>query len=76
MEITVIKADLSNAETGGGFREVKAEITLDSSLPYRQQRNTLLYEALGSMLDYVISHEELLDISIALGDALDQLGSE
>ena len=76
MEITVHKVDLSTADTGGGYREVKADITIDSSLPYRQQRGALIYEALASMLDDVIGHNNLLDIANTLGDSLDQLGGE
>ena len=76
MEITVHKADLSGVDSGGGYREVKAEITIDSSMPYRQQRRALIYETLASMLGDVIEHNNLLDIANTLDGALDQLGEE
>jgi hypothetical protein len=72
MEITITTEDLSMVDSGGGHRRLLAEIHIDSNLPRRQQRQALLYETLGALLSYSISHENLLDIAIVLGDALDQ----
>jgi len=73
MEIQVQKENLSEHDTGGGYREVVANIRIDETLPPGMQRRVLIYEALGAMLDYVLTHEQLGDISDTLNDALDQL---
>ena len=73
MEITITKEDLSNVDTGGGCRVVTAEIVIDTSQSKRQQRQAVLYETLAVMLDYVISHERLQEMTETLGEALDQI---
>jgi len=76
MEIEVIKEDISQVDSGGGCRRAVSEITIDISLPHRQQRQAAIYETLSLMLDYVISHERLSEMTETLGEVLDQLGGE
>ena len=73
MDIEVKVEDLSQVDCGGGLREVKAVVTIDKTQSYRLQRQHLLYESLASMLEYVIPHEIILDITNELGNTLDQL---
>ena len=74
MEITLTKSDISEYDTGGGTREVEAVITIDSKLSPRLQRQVAIYETLGCMLGYALTHEQLETITDTLGDVLDQLG--
>lgn len=73
MEITIEKNNGILGNFDDGCREVEATITLASNLPTRRQRETVIYEALAAMLGYVIPHNQLLDITNTLMDALDQV---
>ena len=75
VEITVIRADLSNADTGGGYREIVCNVTIDDTQSPWQQRQAVIYEALSALFPSV-SHEYILDACETLGEALDQLGIE
>jgi len=72
MDVQVNLEPLPHVDTGGGFREVKAEITIDSTQPRWRQRQAVIYETAASMLSSVLSHEAIIDLTIAIGDALDQ----
>jgi len=74
MEITILKdKDLAQHDTGGGTRDVRVVISVDASLPLRRQRGVVIYETLGCLIGFVISHEYLDEIATILVDALDQL---
>ncbi len=73
MEIAVQRDDLSALDCGGGYRLVSAEIFVDSHQSVRQQCQAAIYETLGLMLDNVISHERLQEMTDTLGEVLDQL---
>lgn len=75
MEFTVVLEPLTT-RTGGGTREVLSIITIDSNLDAHTQRRVLIYEALGSMLDYILSHDQLDEITYRLEDVLDQMEGE
>lgn len=60
-------------DTGGGYRITRAAIYIDSSLPQRMKRKIALYESLGSLLEYALSHEQIEEISDILLEVLDQL---
>jgi len=51
MEIELKQEDLSNFDTGGGAREIKASITIDSNMPYRRKREAVIFETLAVFLD-------------------------
>ena len=51
MNIEVKLEDLSEFDTGGGMREVNAKITIDSKMPYRRQREAVIFETLALFLD-------------------------
>ena len=65
--------ELSGHDTGGGTREVRGVIEIDSNLHPREQRHVLIYETLGCCLDYVLPHQQLEDLADTISDALDQL---
>ena len=72
--ITVhLDSSLKYHDTGGGCRETFASIFVDDSLTKRQQRKVVIYETLGSLLEYAITHEQLEDIADKLMSALDQI---
>lgn len=74
MEITVKKEDLNAVETGGGFRELTAVITIDSSKPLRSQKIALIYETLACFLEPMLSREFVEMLAEQLVEALDELG--
>jgi len=73
---TVHKVDLSDHDTGGGFREVDAVITIDSSLPRRRQEETLIHEILGVYLGPVVSTEDIGEMAGAIARELELLRGE
>lgn len=72
IEVTRVK-DLSLHDTGGGTRDVKAVITVDDNMPPRMQRKVVLYETIGLVLGYIMTHEQVDDFANLLLDVLDQL---
>jgi hypothetical protein len=60
-------------DCGGGYRTTRGEIYIDSSLPQRMKRKIALYESLGSLLEYSLTHEQIEDISDVLLSVLDQI---
>ena len=60
-------------DTGGGYRITRGEICIDASLSQRMKRKIALYESLGSLLEFCLSHEQLEEVSDILVDVLDQL---
>ena len=72
IDITVSKEDLSNHDTGGGTRIVKAEITVDSSLPLLRQREAVIHEILGVYLGIMVSTEDIAEVSSAVNDGIIQ----
>ena len=72
MDITVTKDDLSNHDTGGGIRVVKAEIIIDSSLPPLRQRESVIHEILGAYLGSVVSTDDISEIASSINDGLCQ----
>jgi len=74
MEIEVLKdKNIGYFDTGGGYREVRAKITIDDSLSLRMKRHTLIFETLGACLGFAIPHKERHELTDTLIDALDQL---
>ena len=54
MEIKVFKDNqMSEHDTGRGYREVSAEIHIDASFHPRLQRHVLIYEVLGLCFDKI-----------------------
>jgi len=51
MNIELKIEDLSEFDTGGGMRETKAIITIDANMPYRRQREAVIFETLALFLD-------------------------
>ena len=72
-EVKIRKEDLSQIDSGGGYRESKTDITIDSSLSPRLQRQAVLYETLSALLSPLYSHKAIQNITEVLGDVLDQL---
>ena len=72
-DITIRKEDLSNHDTGGGIRRVTAEITIDSSQSPEMQQRAVVYEVLAAHLDIIITHDNILYLSSAVCDALNEL---
>lgn len=68
-----LDSSLRNHDSGGGYRITKADIYIDSSLSQRMKRKVVLYEALGSLLEYSVTHDQLEDISDVLVTVFDQL---
>ena len=73
MEIKVTQEDMGAYDSGGGCREVIANIVIDEKLHPRMKRVAVVYEVLGSCLGYMLSHESLDDITNAVVEGLDQL---
>ena len=73
MEIVVHLEPQNGADLGGGYRDVRSDIYVDNTRGLRLQRKAVIFECLGSMLDYILSETQLDDISEAVCDALDQL---
>ena len=71
--IDVTKVDLSGIDTGGGFREVTVQITIDSSLPQYRQEVSLIHETLGAYLGTFIPRENIEEIAESVADGLRQL---
>jgi len=76
VDITVNRGDLSDHDTGGGYRSVKAEIIVDSSLPPIRQREVVIHEVLGAYLGIVVSPEDIAELAGSINDALCQLEGE
>ena len=76
VDFTVIKEDLSNHDTGGGLRRVTAVITIDSSLPYIRQRESVIHEILGAYLGILISTDDITEIAGSINDGICQLAEE
>ena len=72
-DITIRKEDLSNHDTGGGIRRVTTEITIDSSQSPEMQQRAVVYEVLAAHLDLFITHDNILYLSSAVCDALNEL---
>lgn len=72
-EFKVFKEDLRHFDTGGGFREVVAEIHIDTSLPIERQRVCLFHEILGTYLGSVVCRETLEEIAETLNEGLREL---
>jgi len=70
---TVHKIDLSDHDTGGGFREVDATITIDSSLPVRRQEEALIYEMLGVYIGLVVSVDDIGEMASTIAGELELL---
>jgi len=51
MNIEIKLEDLSEFDTGGGMRECHATVTVDSKMPYRRQREAVIFETLALFLD-------------------------
>ena len=77
MDVTV-KYDASQVGyiTGGGVRESQGQVYIDPSYPVRLQREAVIYETLGLLLDNVLSHEQLEHIAGVVNDSLDQWEGE
>lgn len=74
MEIKVERDNtLGHYDTGGGVRDVNCLITINGDLPLRVQRQVAIYETLGTLLGYSLSHRQLEDITDTIMDVLDQL---
>jgi hypothetical protein len=74
VEIKITKEDLSHWEVGDAYREATVEITIDSTASPRLQRQAVIYEVLSALLDPLeCSHDLITEVTIKLGDALDQL---
>ena len=71
--IIVRKEDLSDYDSGGGYREVDARVTVDSSMSKHRQRVALIHEILGVFLGTVIPRENIEEIAEAIADGLRQL---
>ena len=76
MEDVIVRTeDLSKVDCDGGFRRTITEVTIDCTQSWEKQERALIYELLSAMLDAIVSHEKILNITQTLGDALDQLMS-
>jgi len=73
MEITYSTENLSHVDTGGGFRDIKAHITIDSSLSPRRQKEAVLYETLACYLEPMFSGEFVDELVRHLIEALDAI---
>jgi len=74
MEIAIKKENLSEYNIGGGYRELEAVITVDSTLPPRMQRHVAIYETLGLLLDPLeVEPDKIDEIANKLNEVLDQL---
>jgi len=71
-EIKVSRQSLVDMDSGGGYRSVEIEVVYDDSLSRYQQRSAVIYETLASVLDYVLGHDQILDITNLLNEALTQ----
>lgn len=69
----ILDPEIKYYDTGGGCRETTSVIHIDESLSQRVKRSVAIYETLGSLLEYTVSHEQLEDITGVLVDVLDQL---
>ena len=72
MDITISREDLSDHDTGGAIRVVKAEITIDSSLPLLRQREALIHEILGVYLGILVNTEDICEIACAISNGINQ----
>ena len=74
MDITVNKEDLSQHDCGGGYRETDITITIDKTLSPRLQRQAVIHETLGALIDpFEVNLELVAELTEKLGDAIDQL---
>jgi len=74
MDIRVVKENLQNTDTGGGFRELSAMVTIDNSVPIRRQREAVIYEILALFFEPTYSREFIEDtVTKALIDGLDEV---
>ncbi len=72
-EITILTEDLSKVDCGGGMREVKAVITIDTTQSLIIQMAAVAYEILASHLDSVVKHEDLEDIATQICEAQEEI---
>jgi len=74
MEIVLLKEDLSQADTGGAYRDVIAHIVIDETLPRIKQRQSLIAEMLSLYLDPLEFRAEWTDdIAHKIAETLEQL---
>lgn len=73
MQIRVQQENLSPYGLGGGTRTSSCDIVIDGTRHPREQRRILLYETLGCILGYCLTHEQIDDVADVIADALDQL---
>ena len=60
------------ADTGGAYREIKAEVTIDSRTSQREQLHSAFYEVLGAYLDPTeAEREKILEMADTLMEAYD-----
>jgi hypothetical protein len=74
MEITVKKEDLSQHDCGGGYREVDIKITIDKTQSHRLQRQAVIFETIGALIDpFETDYAFVAELTEKIGDALDQM---
>ena len=75
MQIQISTEDLSNVDCGGGMRRLTCDITVDSTLPLRRQREIVIYEVLGAFLDNELEerHDYLELVADKIVEALDEI---
>lgn len=73
IKVSLNSGCMSGYDTGGAVRDIEATITIDKDLHPRLKRHCAIYETLGCLLGYVLSHEQLEEIAEKLTDILDQL---
>ena len=71
--IDIHRENLSSHDTGGAFRVVNVDVTVDSSVSLNLQRVALIHEILGAYLGSFVSRSNLEEISEAINDGLNQL---
>jgi len=74
MELEIKREDLSHVDSGGAYQEVKAVITIDSSLSKFKQRQSLIYELLTLYTDPMEFNAELnTELAHVIAENLEQL---
>jgi hypothetical protein len=74
MEIEVVKEDLSKIDCGGAYREAKAVITVDNTLPLFKQRQALIHEILSLHLDPLeFSNAMISELAFIIAESLELL---
>jgi len=74
--IEVVKENLRGVESGGAYRKLNVEITVDSSKDIYLQRIAATHEILGAYLGAVIDREVLEQIAESICDKLEELIEE